>query len=266
MNITCNDIAEFMEEIAPKCFAEEWDNVGQMAGSLNKPVYRVLLCLDVTPAIIDEAVEKKANLIISHHPLILQGIKRIVEEDYKGKILYKLIRNDIAVYSAHTNLDTADNGVNRKLAEKLGLNDIVNLKDTIAGMDGRKYGLGKVGLLKEPLTLKDFIYFVKTSLKVDNIKLVGNTDKMIKKVAVFCGSYDDDLDALKQHNADILVTGDVKYHTAVDALNMGYCIIDAGHFNTENIVLPALDKLISDRFPGIEVFCSQLEKDPFKTY
>ena len=268
MEINCRDISVFMEEIAPARFAEDWDNIGLMLGSMDKKVKRILVCLDVTSEVSIEAVEKKADLIISHHPLIFNSMKRIIKEDPKGNVIYNLVREDISVYSAHTNLDAAENGVNAKLAERLGLERLINLKDLECqiNIDGRKFGYGKVGYLKKPQKLSDFIESVKTLLEIDKIKLISSINKTIEKAAVFCGSFDDDLKALEGHNIDILVTGDIKYHTAMDALEMGICILDAGHFNTEKIILPELAKLISYRFSDLDVFCSNMEKDPFKTY
>jgi GTP cyclohydrolase I len=269
MKTKCRDIAAFMEVIAPADLAEDWDNVGMMLGGMDKTVERILVCLDVTSGVAAEADKKKADLIISHHPLIFSDLKRILKEDSKGNVIYTLISNGISVFSAHTNLDAAENGVNVILAEKLRLERMVNLKDyDINQLDsaGKKYGLGKIGYLKEPQNLSVFIQSVKTLLEIDDLRLVGSINKPIEKVAVFCGSYDNDLKALERHHIDILVTGDIKYHTAVEALEMGICIVDAGHFNTEKIILPELAKLISNKFPDIEVFCSNMEKDPFKTY
>lgn len=267
MEITCQDIALLLEEIAPVKLAENWDNTGFMLGSMKKSIKCILLCMDVTSMVAAEAAQKKADLVISHHPLLFKGLKRVVEDDWKGNIIYNLIRNDISVYSVHTNLDAAENGINLKLAEKLGLEGLENLKDTfIQKLDGKKYGLGKVGRLKRPMQLPDFINYVKTLLDTEYIRLVGSIEKPVEKVAVFCGSFDDDLTVLEGRNIDVLVAGDIKYHTAMDAREMGKCIIDAGHFNTERVILPELAVLIKDKFHDVKVFCSNMEDDPFKIY
>ena len=267
MNIVCGNIADFMEEIAPQRLAEDWDNVGLLAGSMAREVRRVMLCLDVTPEVVEEAVEKKAELIVSHHPVIFKGIRRILEDEPRGRLLGRLLKHGICVYSAHTNLDVAEGGVNDVLAMRLGLKSIINFKDYgLPDKTGYQHGLGKVGCLEEKLQLADFAKKVKSALEVEYVRVIGNMAESVQKVAVFCGSFDDDLESLRRHGADVLVTGDVKYHTAVDALQMGKCVIDAGHFNSEKPVLLVLAEQLSKRFDGLEVFCSRLEKDPFSTY
>ena len=234
----------------------------------------------MTSEIVEEALSCDVDLVISHHPLIFKKIGRINESEYKGGLLYKLIKADISVFCAHTNLDVVNGGVNRKLAEKLELSDIIRLKncqlpnasneliDKEGETEGNavSFGLGAVGNLKQALSIKGFVTFVKEKLNVDSVRLVGHEDGTVKKIAVFCGSFDDDLKPILTHGADILVTGDLKYHTAVDALGLGMCIIDAGHFNTERIILPALEERLTSAFPGIDVICSKMVSDPFKTY
>jgi hypothetical protein len=129
---------------------------------------------------------------------------------------------------------------------------------------GKEYGLGKFGVLENPLPLTDFISLLKSKLNTPAIRLIGNAHKEIKKVAVFCGSFDESLIGLIKNRADILVTGDVKYHTALDLMENGICTIDAGHFNTEFIIVPKLINLLKDEFPSVEFFGSCLENDPFK--
>lgn len=266
MSIVCRNIADFMKEVAPEQLAEDWDNVGLLVGSMEREVRRVMLCLDVTPEVAEEAAENNAELIISHHPLIFKGIRRLLTDEPKGRLLGRLLKHEISVYSAHTNLDVAANGVNDILARRLDLKSVINLKDYgLPDKKGFQHGLGKVGCLEEKLQLDAFISKVKSALGVQYVRVTGNAAAGVQKVAVFCGSFDDDLESLDRHGADVLVTGDVKYHTAADALQMGKCIIDAGHFNTEKVVLPTLAEQLLKRFPGLEVYCSRMEKDPFST-
>jgi len=252
--VICNDIISFMEELAPTETAEDWDNVGLLCGDARSSVKKLMLCLDASSSVIEEAVHENIDLLISHHPLIFKSMKRIVESDFKGSLLSKLIKNDISLYSAHTNLDVAVQGVNQRLAESLQLTDIITLKNI------------KTGLLESEPTIGAFIETIKIKLNVRNIRFIGALTGKVKKVAVFCGSFDGDLETVRNTAADVLVTGDIKYHTAMDAQEMGMCIIDAGHFNTEKIVLPHLVKLISSKFPDIHVLQASVEKDPFNTY
>lgn len=254
--MTCRDIMKFFEQIAPCELAEEWDNIGLLVGDEESKVEKIMLCLDVTADSLEEALENNVDLIITHHPVIFKGLKRLIYGEVKGGILYTLIKNGINVFAAHTNLDFAEMGVNTHLAEALMLKDVVTYGE----------GPGKAGILDSKVSLHDFIIQVKNGLKVPFVRVVGKADHGVQKIAVFCGSFDDNLEAVMQCNPDVLVTGDLKYHTALDASQAGLCIIDAGHFNTEKVVLPALASALKDNFPGIEVFCFQKEEDPFKTY
>lgn len=251
----CKDIVSFLEKAAPVELAEEWDNIGLLVGRPTNIVKKILVCLDVTHAALDEAVKAGADLIVTHHPVIFKGIKKLNEDEKTAGLLYSLIRNNISVYSAHTNLDFADQGVNTCLADALGLKRTEVL--------GR--GPGKAGILEEKCSLEEFIARVKTSLDVPFVRVTGRADSGIRKAAVFSGSFDDDLEAVAASGADILVTGDLRYHTALDAREMGMCIVDAGHFNTEKIVLPHLAGALQSSFSDVTVSCFRDEKDPLIT-
>lgn len=263
----------FLEETAPVQLAEEWDNVGLLLGGREQEIGRILLCLDVTAPVVEEAIRLKVDLILSHHPLIFKGIKRIDEDHFKGSLITRLIRNNISVYSAHTNLDAALDGVNRVLADRIGLKHPRNLKDYKAIRDvfprdtrHGAFGMGLVGDVPKPVFLEEFIQAVKQALDTPFVRVIGNRASEIRQAAVFCGSFDDDLQILAAKKADVLVTGDVKYHTAVDAVAMELCLIDAGHFHTEKVVLPELEKRICGKLPSLEVFSNKVEADPFKIY
>jgi len=265
MSVKCADIAGFIEEKAPRHLAEYWDNVGLIIGSPRHEVSRVMVCLDVTLKVVVEAVEKKADFILSHHPVIFKDIKSINDDDFKGKIIYELIKNGINVYSAHTNLDVAVGGINQSLAELLELIEVKNLNDYKEDRLRKQYGHGMVGLLEASMKPEEFIKMLKDKLNVKHLRLVGALNKEIRRVAVFCGSFDENWSGIEQSGADVLVTGDLKHHTAIDATGKGICIVDAGHYATERIIIPRLVKAVSKRFPDVDVFCSTVEDDPFKT-
>lgn len=253
--IKCRDVLEYIEQLAPSELAEEWDNAGLLLGSRNRPVSKIMVCLDVTSAALEAAVDQKVDLIVTHHPMIFKGLKRINEDNIKGKQLYTAISNGICVISAHTNLDHADNGVNAKLAEALRLMNTVLL--------GK--GPGRLGSLKERMGFDHFIAYVKERLDVPFVRTVGNAVSGVSRVAVFSGSFDDDLDVLMGSGADAVVTGDLKYHTALDAREAGLCLVDAGHYGTERVILPYLAEVLANRFPGTDVIRFGQEKDPFIT-
>ncbi|HOV26737.1 MAG TPA: Nif3-like dinuclear metal center hexameric protein [Pseudobacteroides sp.] len=365
MSIICKDIMNYLEEIAPPHLCEDWDNIGLMIGSKNKKVDKILICLDITKQVVKEAIEQKADMIISHHPFLFKGIKRINPEDPKGELIYNLIREDICVYSAHTNLDFAESGLNYTLAKTLGLKDIKNLRIhkkeklykivvfvpceygdkvtnamTAAGagwignysdcsftlegtgafrplegsnpfigdtnklekvseyrvetivreellgkvvesmlkahpyeepaydiyalvQGGKEYGYGKTGELDKALSLDEFTALVKSSLNLQSLRIIGDRSDRIKKVGVFCGSFDGNV-IPSLNKLDILVTGDIKYHTALDIAELGLCVIDAGHFGTERIIVNELNRLLKDKFSNLTIVPSKVEKDPIK--
>jgi dinuclear metal center YbgI/SA1388 family protein len=230
MLATVNDLVELLEELMPSNLAEDWDNVGLMVGRKGKTVKRILLALDLSKEVVEQAIAQKIDMIITHHPAIFKKLKRVVDNDWQQDLLLTLMENGIAVYSAHTNLDCVSTGVNDVLAKLLKLEDADILDDS--------NGLGRIGCV-EKMTLTDYAQFVKTALKADYV-IVGDAGKQVHKVAVCGGAGSDLIDLALAKGADTLVTGDVKYHSAQQAVFSGLNIIDAGHQPTE---LPVLDKL-----------------------
>ena len=243
------DIVKFLNDFANPNLAFEWDNVGFQIGNGETKVTKILLTLDVTENAINKAIKEKVNLIISHHPFIFRPIKKITNPFY-----FRLIKNDISVYCAHTNLDVIQNGVNDALAKKIGLqNPKIILQETGITTEITKYfqrddenlGLGLIGELKTPQKLNDFAKFVKTKLECPFVKLwLGNKnkDKLIKKVAV-CGGSGSNLIPKIIGKADVFVSSDFTYHTILDS---PIPLIDAGHFYTENPVLTNLAQILEN--------------------
>ena len=230
MLATVNDLVELLEELMPSNLAEDWDNVGLMLGRKGKTVKRILLALDLSKEVVEQAVAQKIDLIIPHHPAIFKKLKRVVDNDWQQDLLLTLAENGIAVYSAHTNLDCVSTGVNDVLAKLLKLEDTEILDDS--------NGLGRIGVVEET-SLTEYAQVVKNALKADYV-VVGDAGKQVHKVAVCGGAGSDLIDLALAKGADTLVTGDVKYHSAQQAVFSGLNIIDAGHQPTE---LPVLEKL-----------------------
>lgn len=250
------EIAEAIEKLAPKEIAESWDNVGLMVGDYEQEVERVYICLDVTSENIRRAVECGADMIISHHPLIFSPLKRVVEDDVSGSIIRTLIKKDISVYSAHTNLDKADGGMNDVLAEKLGLENIRHF--TNEECEDRD-NIGRIGVLDSPAELADFVSLVRSILGCRSIRYVGAPMEEVNTVAVCSGSGGDGIYTAYRAGADVYVTSDVRHHEAQLAFELGINLVDAGHFETENIVCEFMREYISECFPGLNVFCSDAE-------
>ncbi|SDK39470.1 Nif3-like dinuclear metal center hexameric protein [Natronincola ferrireducens] len=363
------NILEIMEELAPKGLAMKWDNVGLLVGSYENSVDKIMVCLDITEEVLQEAIEKKVNLIIAHHPMIFSPLKVVIREDYKGALVFKAITNNINIYATHTNMDIAPRGLNDFVAEKLKLQDVHVLDiihreklykiviyvpvghedkvadalnqagaghignyshcsfrtngtgtfkplegtnpfigtmgqlekvqeirlETIASQsclqqsinnmiqahpyeevaydiipldnENNPMGLGRVGKLEKPIKLEEFIDNIKTVLQLKQIKYSGNPKTLVKKIAVVNGSGADYIEMAKNKGCDCLVTGDVKYHDAQRAIELGINVIDAGHFETEivfvDLVTQYLKKQMKERDIDVEVISSSTNINPF---
>jgi dinuclear metal center YbgI/SA1388 family protein len=261
MNV--GEVLNYINELAPFKYAEVWDNVGLMLGSRKCEVRRIMLCMDVTLKAVQESIDKGVDLIVSHHPFLFSKLKSVDFDSMKGQRIVTLIKNDINVISAHTNLDVAVGGVNDAFAEAVGLTECDKFKTYIPEGFEVDLGLGKVGKLPNELSFDQFVSHIKKNLDIQNLRVIGAQPATVKKVATFCGSFDGDLESVKRHSVDLLLTGDIKYHTALDAREMGLCILDVGHFASERIILTRLKKLLENRFDKSEIVCSSLEEDPF---
>ena len=234
MHITVKDISRIFGEMAPTRLAEEWDNVGLLAGRSEKEVKVILCALDFSAEVLEQAKKCHANIIITHHPAIFHGIKQLTDSDWRTALLMEAVRNDIAVYSAHTNLDSAAGGVNDVLAGLLELQNIEGL----AGEESLE-GIGRIGNLNETVELKAFVEKVKRVLMLEYVTVVS-ANRPVYKVAVCGGSGMDFLDRAAQAGADTYVTGDVKYHEAQEAFGKHINLIDASHQGTE---LPVVNEM-----------------------
>jgi len=242
-----NEIIKKIEEFAPTQLAEEWDNSGWQVFLGDREIKKIMLALSPSLDVIDQAVNKGCELVITHHPLIFSPLKTLNREDTVSSVIVKAIQNNVQLYSAHTNLDKAKNGTSKTLAELIGM------KNLSVGHDFIVYGS-----LEDSKELKDFLDKVKKILKSDNLKLINNAGiKTVRNIAVCAGSGADLAGTIK--GADLFITGDVKYHTAVEITD--FAIVDAGHFETERIILPVLKELLCCN--GAEAFIAD-EKFPWE--
>jgi len=363
------NIIQIFERFAPKYLALPDDKIGLQVGTLNKDIKRVMLTLDVLENVINEAIEKNVDLIISHHAVIYKSLKNLRTDLPRGQLYQKLLKHDIAVYVAHSNLDAADNGVNDALINKLGIKNTDTLEDTylqklkkivvfvpeshhdqvldalsangagwignyshcsfnISGIGtfrpeegtnpyigkqgqlekvkeirietviveeklnqaiqamvkahpyeevaydiypldlfGKKYGIGRISKLEHSMKLKEFASYVKEKLHLEGLRVVGDLDKSISKVAVVGGNGNDYISKASFKGADVLITGDVYYHNAHDALEQGLAVIDAGH-NIEKFVLENVKEYLEKEFTNkridTEVIISEVNTNPFQ--
>lgn len=245
--ITAGEIERRLYGWAPKELAYEWDNVGLLVGDAAQEVHRVLVALDITQAVADEAVRLGAQLIVAHHPVMnctWHPVQTLREDDAQGKLLRTLVKNDISAICMHTNLDIADGGVNDCLAEKLGV-------EVISALGEDK--IGRIGTLSCELPLEVFLQNVVKSLGSNGVRYIDG-GKPVKKVAVGGGACRDYIPQAIALGCDTFVTSDLKYNDFLDTAGLN--LIDAGHFPTESVVLPAIAKYLQTVFPALEIIHS----------
>ena len=360
-----NDLIKKIESKYPLNLAYDWDNVGLLVGDFDSEVKKILVSLEANEKVIEEAIENKVDLIITHHPFIFRKMNKINTKDLKGRLIHKLIKNDIALYSMHTNFDIAFDGLNDYFMEVMGFENckvldvtesetlyklavytpmthevIVRealgesgagyignysyctfnspgigtfrpeeksnpfigeigkieevkevkietivpssiLQKTIAKMmkahpyeevaydvyklenKGKSFGLGRYTTLDNEIDLQSLCEKIKLKLNMNHIRVVGELNTKIKKVAVVTGAGSDMVSLAKTKNCDVIITGDVKYHEAQDALDMNMCIIDCGHFDTEDIFKDVMKRFL-DTLDNVEVIKSDVNLNPFK--
>ena len=256
---TVREIEQALYNWAPKETAFPWDNVGQLLGDPNRKVERVLVALDITDAVAEEAIAKKCELIVAHHPVMnckWLPVQTVRTDTPQGNLLLKILLNGVNAVCMHTNLDLAAGGVNDALAERLELLDAAPFEAD---------GLCRAGFLKRPMTLQDFAAFVSEKLGCNGLRY-ADAGKTVSKVAVgggACSEYDA---AAIAAGCDTFVTSDVTYHQFLDAKGKGINLIDAGHFPTEDPVCDKLIKYISEQFPELTVTKSDSHREVIQYY
>ena len=229
-----NDFIAAMDTIAPRELAAPWDNPGLLIGTEKQDITKVLVALDCSVATAKEAIDWGADLLLTHHPVFFGGVKRIAPDDPDTEGAYLLIRNGIGLFAAHTNLDSAEGGVNDCLAEALGLRHIEKLPPD---------DMGRIGLLSSPMTFVDFARMVEEKLSA-RVRINGEAAAPVRRVAMVGGSAAEELFAAKAAGADVFITGEMKHHLAIQAAALGLFIIEAGHYETEKVVLqPLINRL-----------------------
>ncbi len=247
----CRDIASVIERLAPKTLAYEWDNVGLLCGDAEQEVSKVLLTLDADLGVVEEAAQLGAQMIVAHHPIMFDPIKKVTQQSPDGRVIRALIKNDISYYAAHTNLDIARGGLNDLLASKVGLCNVEILEYTL----DRSAGIGRIGDLSRPVTLAQLAQQLKSALKVDFLRYSGNADEPVSRVAVNTGGGTELIGAAIEAKADVFITGDYKYAQIRSLVEHGMKVIDVGHYDTEIIVCELLSGYLSRQFGGALCVC-----------
>ena len=241
------DIIDIIEREYPPVLAYEWDNSGLFYGDLNSEISKITVTLDVTPEVIKQAKENKSQLILSHHPAVMSGIKKLSDNSMSAEMICSIVQNNIAVYSAHTNMDTAANGINQRLAQMFELSDIEVMEKDKPYPD---CGLGRVGNLKNEVSLYEFCQTVKEKLNTPFVRACGE-DRKINRVAFASGSCSEYVPSAIKKGADVIVTADMKYHNCIEFVRDGISVIDVGHYPTEIVVKDMFSELLENT--GIEI-------------
>jgi dinuclear metal center YbgI/SA1388 family protein len=242
-----NDIDKYLSEVFPPENALDYDNVGLIAGNRDKVVSAILVSLDLTSKAIQAAKACGANLIVTHHPIIFGGIKALTMDDYVGRTLVELVHSGISVISCHTNLDMTDEFGNLAIADLLGAKDAKHLDGSVCGV---VYEIDS----EETVTLKDYCRKVANDLKCSGIITINDPQNKVRKVFIQGGAFDEDsVDAILKNGIDTVVSGEIKHHICVGLGQMGVNTIIAGHSATEQAYLPKMAKLLSEKFPGIDI-------------
>ncbi len=268
-------MAMFMEKVAPSFLAESWDNCGLQVGALQWPVRKVWVALDPLLSVVEAAAGQQVDLMITHHPLIFKPLRKIDLDTSEGKIIATALKGHVAIYAAHTNLDSASEGINDVLARKIGLDQLVPLvpaKQTEI-QDGaiseiKPVGLGRIGRLNPPKTVTRLAMQIKKRFKLTKIKVAGNGDRVVGKVAVCSGGGGGLLDNFLDSEADVFVSGDLRYHDARAVEDAGRALIDIGHFASEHLIVDALfNKLaraVTEAGWDVQIAPCRMEQDPFE--
>lgn len=256
--IRVKDIAEVIEDFAPKSLQESYDNSGLQIGDPEMPVSAVLICLDVTEEILAEAIRRQCNMIVSHHPLLFSGLKEITGSNPTQRIVIEALKNNIAIYASHTNLDSAYDGVSFEIAHLLNMR---NMSVLVPHKDNPANGLGVIGDVK-PTPKLEFLRKSKEILNVEHLRYSAQSPQIVIRKVAICGGAGASFirDAIAA-GADALLTGDFKYH---DYTSYGFAILlaDIGHYESERCACRLLFRIIREAIPEIVIYFAESDNNP----
>ncbi len=266
MTVRVKDILGCIDRLAPLTLAESWDNVGLLVGDGESEVSAVLVGLDPTCGLIEEAIDRGANTVVTHHPVIFKPLSAINTASAEGRLLHKALCNGISIIAAHTNFDSASGGVSAVLAERLGLGELAPLLP--ASREGETVGLGCIGSYRPPLVGEEFLPRLLQVLQVDRVRVAGVLPETVAKLAICGGSGSEFATLARDQGAAVYLSAEIKHSTAIWAVENRYCVIDGGHYATEK---PAVAELVArlrsaaaGRHWQVEIFESATERPPFQ--
>ncbi|MDD3815205.1 MAG: Nif3-like dinuclear metal center hexameric protein [Desulfocapsaceae bacterium] len=263
MSVQLHHLLEGLDQIAPFSLAESWDNVGLLVGHPEAYITSILLGLDPSLRLLDEAIDRGANTIITHHPCIFHPLATVITKTPAGAFLEKALSHKINIIACHTNLDNSAGGVSDALAWALGLTDLRPLRPGAPA----ETGAGRIGIFAPPLSATAFMDKLFQTLQLESIQIAGRLPERIKTVALCGGSGSDLVETARDKGADLYLSAEIKHSTARWAEESGFCVIDGTHYSTEQPVVPFLQSKIqtlaaTNNWP-LEVFLSQTERHPF---
>lgn len=244
------EIMQMLEELCPASFAMSWDNVGLLVGRSDKDVHTIALALDATSEVIAQAKSLGADLLLTHHPLLFNGIKKVTDGDYLGKRILDLISSDLCCYAMHTNFDVL--GMADAAADMLHLSDREVLEVTYED-DISVEGIGRVGTLLEPVKLSELAGKVAEVFEIEHVRYYGDPDQLMVTCAILPGSGKGEIDLAVKAGADVYITGDISHHDGIDAVEKGIAVIDAGHYGVEKIFIPYMKEYLEREVPEIRI-------------
>lgn len=257
----CRELIEKLEELAPKHLACDWDNPGFLAGRGDKEIKKVLIALDATDRVVEQAVREQADLLLTHHPLIFRALKQVNDTNFISRRIVTLLQANISYVAMHTNFDAAPGCMADLAAARLGLQNGQPLEVT-GEVNGILAGIGKTGQLTEALSLDALAAKVKQAFDLPFILAYGSdaVGETVSRVAVSPGAGGSMIRYALEQNAEVLITGDIGHHDAIDAAAQGMAILDAGHYGLEHIFIPFMAEYVT-RVSGGSIEVIQAEPD-----
>lgn len=246
----CKKVIEILEKQSPKSYACDWDNVGLLVGREDKEIQKIYIALDATDEAIEEAIANGADMLLTHHPMIFKGMKRVTQEDFIGRRIIRLIQNDMVYYAMHTNFDVM--GMADLAADYLEISDTRVLEITSVSETGEE-GIGRYGSLKKEMTVRECCEEVKQAFSLENVKVFGNLERKVKTAAISPGSGRSVISNALQAGVDVLITGDIDHHEGIDAVAQKLTVIDAGHYGVEHIFIPYMEQYLKREAKELEI-------------
>ncbi len=257
------DVCQVLNELAPISTAESWDNVGLLVGRRERTVSRLMTCLTLTPAVAQESIARKVELIVTHHPVLFRGTKSVVADTIEGKLLLDLIEGGVAVYSPHTAFDNAKLGINEWLAQSLGLTAVEPLR--LFAADTTE-GSGRKGAFARPVPRREFLQRLTAVFEAGYLEVAWHGPEFVRNVGLACGSAAEYLDDAIKSGCETFVTGEARFHSAVECQSRQINLVLTGHFASERPAVIMLAKQLGERLPGVDCFASEEDRDPLELF